>query len=461
MSKLTDVGDWVEDRLPALLSEHLVPGAAVAISVGDEVVETACGVLSKATGVEATVDSVFQIGSITKVWTATLAMQLVDEGLLALDAPIRTYVPGFTIGDDAAAETVTVRQLMCHTSGFEGDIFTDTGWDDDCLEKYVAGLADVPQLLSPGELFSYNNAGYCVLGRIVELVRGKPYDTCLREHLFEPLKLTHAATAPWEAILHRAAVGHIQPTPDARPVPAPVWSLMRSNAPAGAMLAMCPRDLLAFARMHLSEGTGPDGAAVLTPASVKAMQQRQVELPELGMMGDAWGLGWELFDLPGGSVIGHDGGTVGQAAFLRVAPEQGVSVAVLTNGGDAIPVYVEVVGRVLRDLTGIELPPLPVPDPDAPPVDAARYVGTYSSTVSESVVSQDGEGRLWLERTPKGILADIAGTPEKTELVGWREDTLLPAKPNHGMHSPYAFLGDDGSGRALYLHTGRADPRQS
>jgi len=300
-----------------------------------------------------------------------------------------------------------------------------------------------------------------VLGRIVELVRGKPYDTCLREHLFEPLKLTHAATAPWEAILHRAAVGHIQPTPDARPVPAPVWSLMRSNAPAGAMLAMCPRDLLAFTRMHLSEGTGPDGAHVLSPASVKAMQQRQVELPELGMMGDAWGLGWELFDLPGGTVIGHDGGTVGQAAFLRVAPEQGVSVAVLTNGGDAIPVYVEVVRRVLRDLAGIELPPLPVPDPDAPPIEAARYVGTYSSSVADSVVSQDGEGRLWLERTPKGILADIAETPQKSELVGWREDTLLPAKPNHGMHRPHAFLGDDGSGRALYLHTGRADRRQS
>jgi len=197
MSKLTDVGDWVEDRLPALLLEHLVPGAAIAVSVGGEVVEAASGVLSEATGVEATVDSVFQIGSITKVWTATLAMQLVDEGLLALDAPVRTYVPGFTIGDDAAAETITVRQLMCHTSGFEGDIFTDTGWGDDCLERYVAVLGDVPQLLPPGEMFSYNNAGYSVLGRVIEVLRGRPYDRCLREQLFEPLKLAHAATAPW------------------------------------------------------------------------------------------------------------------------------------------------------------------------------------------------------------------------------------------------------------------------
>jgi len=77
------------------------------------------------------------------------------------------------------------------------------------------------------------------------------------------------------------------------------------------------------------------------------------------------------------------------------------------------------------------------------------------------VVSQDGEGRLWLERTPKGILADIAGTPEKTELVGWRGHTLLSAKPEHGMHRPHAFVGDDESGRAMYLQTGRADRRQS
>ena len=75
--------------------------------------------------------------------------------------------------------------------------------------------------------------------------------------------------------------------------------MMRWNAPAGAMLAMRPRDLLAFAQLHLDGGTAADGTAVLSPESVKAMQERQVKLPKLGMMGDSWGLGWELFDWDG------------------------------------------------------------------------------------------------------------------------------------------------------------------
>jgi CubicO group peptidase (beta-lactamase class C family) len=459
MSDLDDVKAWLTATLPALLAEHKVPGAAVAVGVGDEVVDAAAGVLSKSTGVEATPDSLFQVGSITKVWTATLAMQLVDEGKLDLDAPVRTYLPDFAVADDDASGRMTVRQLLCHTAGFEGDIFTDTGTGDDCVERYVATLGEVSQLFAPGEMFSYNNAGFCVLGRVIEVLRGKPYDQCLREHLFAPLQLAHAATGPYEAILHRAAVGHLSPEPGADPQPAPVWALARSNAPAGAMLAMSPRDLLTFARMHLAGGTGPDGTAVLSAAGVKAMQERQVELPDLGLMGSAWGLGWEIFDFPGGTVIGHDGGTIGQAAFLRLVPGRDVAVAVLTNGGNPFPLYRTIVGRVLHDFAAIDLPAEPEPDPAAPPVDPERYVGRYSSDVAETVVSQDDDGRLWVERTPKGELAELVGHAERQQLLPWRGDTMLVPFPEYGMHRPHAFIGDDGSGRALYLHTGRADRR--
>ncbi|MER5850725.1 serine hydrolase domain-containing protein [Streptomyces sp. NPDC002012] len=174
LNKLEEVGAWLRRRLPDLLVESQVPGAAVAVQAGDEWVESAAGVLSTATGVDATVDSLFQIGSITKVMTATLVMQLADEGRLDLDAPVRAVLPEFRIADEEAARGITTRHLLSHVAGFEGDIFTDTGKGDDCLEKYLGVLRDVPQLFEPGAMFSYNNAGYCVLGRIVEVLREEP-----------------------------------------------------------------------------------------------------------------------------------------------------------------------------------------------------------------------------------------------------------------------------------------------
>ena len=460
MSDLNEINNWLRERLGALLEKYKVPGAAVAVSAGGQVIDFAAGVLSRATGVEATVDSVFQVGSITKVWTSTLLMQLVDEDKLDLDAPVHHYLPELRLADAEAAATITVRQLMCHTAGFEGDLFTDTGRGDDCVEKYVATLSDTAQLFAPGEMFSYNNAGFCVLGRIVEVLRGKPFDACLREHLFTPLGLTHAANNADEAILFRAAVGHMQPTPDADPEPAPVWSLVRSNAPAGSALAMRPRDLLAFAQMHLSEGKAADGTAVLSAESAQAMRQRQVTLPRLGLMGDAWGLGWELFDWPGGPVIGHDGGTIGQAAMLRIVPGRDVAVTLLTNGGNAIALYSDIFTHVLRELADVQMPSLPAPPAQPSSADRPeRFLGTYASEVADLTVTRDEDGRLWLEMAPKGILREIGGQVERTELVHFAGDTLISAEAPHGLHTLHAFVGDDGSGRSLYIHSGRATRR--
>ncbi|MGH3209655.1 MAG: serine hydrolase domain-containing protein [Trebonia sp.] len=468
MPHLDDISGWVSEKLPALLAEHKVPGAAIAVYAGGEVFDFASGVLSHATGVEATADSVFQIGSITKTWTATLVMQLADEGLLDLEASVVTYLPDFGLADGEAARTMTVRQLLCHTAGFEGDIFTDTGNNDDCVQKYVETLKTDPQLFAPGEMFSYNNAGYCVLGRIIEVLRGKPWDQALREHLGTPLGLTHTATDANSAILFRAAVGHLpNPDPDGLPVPAPMWSLVKSNGPAGAMLAMRPRDLLAFARMHLRGGKAEDGTSVLSTASVTAMQEQQVTLPPLGLMGTHWGLGWELFNWPGGLVFGHDGGTVGQSAFLRVVPGKDVAIALLTNGGNPIAVYFEVFRHLLKELADIDLPATPVPpatqlnQDTRARVDATRYVGTYANSIGKTEITQDDDGRVWMTETPLGELAELIGEVEKTELVYLENDTLIPATPKYGIYLPQVFVGDDGSGRSLYIHSGRATRRAS
>ncbi|MEU5697083.1 serine hydrolase domain-containing protein [Actinosynnema sp. NPDC020468] len=459
MSTLHELGGWIERRLPDLLAENDVPAASVAVYAKGEYFTFAAGVLNRATGVEADVDSVFQIGSITKVWTTTLAMQLVDEGLLDLDAAVRVYLPTFALADEEAAAAITVRQLMCHQAGFEGDYFTDTGRGEDAVAKFVDTLADVPQLFAPGEMFSYNNAAFCVLGRIVEVLRDKDYGRCLQEHLFAPLGLAHAAPSPYEAILFRAAAGHLRPEPGAAPETAHAWALTPSNAPAGSMLAMRPRDLVEFGRMHLRDGEGPDGVTVLSAASARLMREPQTEVPDLGGFADAWGLGWAIDHWEGGTAVGHDGGTLGQTAFFRIAPEHDVAVAVLTNGGDPLALYHEIFARAFGDLAGLGVPPAAVPNPAAEPVDASRYVGEYSSAAITSVVTQDEDGRIWLRRTPKGVFADLKGLDDRIELVAHGEDTLIAVEPFNGMHMAHAFVGDDGTGRARFLHTGRADRR--
>src|SRR6478735_7997429 len=270
MSALHEVKSWIADELPRLIEKYDVPAAAVAVLADGEVVDDAAGVLSRTTGVEATPDSVFQIGSITKLWTSTLVMQLVDEGKLDIDLPVRTYLPEFKIGDEAAAAAITTRHLLNHTSGFEGDIFTDTGVGDDCVEKFLGVLTEVPQLFPVGERFSYNNAGYCVLGRLVEVLREKHYDACLRDHLFAPLGLTHAATNPYEAIMFRAAMGHVELEPGAGYQPAPVWTFARSNAPAGSMLCMRTPSTSPTSASWARRGASASSASTCPPATSSA-----------------------------------------------------------------------------------------------------------------------------------------------------------------------------------------------
>ena len=235
----------------------------------------------------------------------------------------------------------------------------------------------------------------------------------------------------------------------------PAWGLMRSVGPAGLITARA-EDVLAFARLHMSGGVASDGTRLLSQESAAEMQAFQAEVPDKHVLGDSWGLGFERFDTTDGEIIGHDGSTIGQNAFLRMVPESGVAVALLVNGGDAISLYHDIAGRVIAELTDTELPPLPTPPASPEKIDASRYVGTYSSQVADLTVSQENDGRIWLEQTPKGLFEELGEQPERHELVHFRGDSLINLEPQHGMHIPHAFVGDDGAGHALYLHIGRA-----
>jgi CubicO group peptidase (beta-lactamase class C family) len=163
----------------------LVPGIAVAGVVGGEVTVAAGG--------EATVDTAFRPGSITKVLTATLVAQCAEEGLLGLDDPLSSYVDGFD-------ERVEIRHLITHSSGIDaGDVFTDTGDDDGALGRYVELLQGADQLFEPGATFSYCNGGFALAGHVVALVRGATWEEVARRHLFEPLGMADSTFEPTDA----------------------------------------------------------------------------------------------------------------------------------------------------------------------------------------------------------------------------------------------------------------------
>ncbi|MGM1059005.1 serine hydrolase domain-containing protein [Saccharothrix sp. Mg75] len=448
MSRARAAAEWITGTLPRLLERHEVPGAQVAVLADGQVGGAAAGVLDTATGAPVTDDALFRIGSITKVWTATLVQQLVNEGLLDLDRPVRDHLVDFRLADRSAGETVTARQLLSHTAGFEGDLFADTGTGDDAIEKYVAGLADARQVFPPGERFSYCNSGYVVLGRLVETLRDEPFNAVLRERLIDPLGLANVATSPDEAILRRPAAGHVRSASNGTVKPVRELSMGASTAPAGALLAMNARDLLGLVRMHLEH------------ADLDAMREPQVAVPDLGLISGHWALGWALPDYGGPLVLGHTGWTAGQRSFLRVVPDAGVAVAMLTNGGDVYPVFTEVFGHLLGELGGVVQPDLPVPPEVPQPVDAGRVTGTYRSPVADNVVHVDADGRAWLRISPHTAPADPdTFAADAREVVALDRDRLITVAREEGAHSVIGLVDDVENGLVEYLHTSRVIPR--
>ncbi|MFB7053077.1 serine hydrolase domain-containing protein [Streptomyces vinaceus] len=392
-----DLAHW-QHRLDVLRAQHHVPGASLAVVVDGAVHELASGVLHRGTGVTATTDSVFQMGSIAKVYTATLIMQLAEAGRLDLDAPVVSVLPEFSVADPEATAAITTRRLLSHTGGLTCDFTYDSGRGDDCLARYVEAAKGVALDCPPGSAISYSSVGYNVLGRIIEVLTGKVWDEALRDLLLTPLGLTHTMTLPEEALRFRAAMGHLG-DPGQDPDPAPSWDLMpRSAGPYGRVIASAG-DLARLALMHLDGGAGRDGTRVLSPESVELMQRRVVDTPDKWTVSsDGWGLGWTLYDWNGVQGYGHDGASLGQYGYLRVVPSAGVAIALLTNGGGARELYATLYRELLAELAGVTMPEPFAPPAEPPVVDFAPLVGTYRREgVVITVTERDGAGHVLYE----------------------------------------------------------------
>ncbi|HZC28066.1 MAG TPA: serine hydrolase [Actinopolymorphaceae bacterium] len=440
--------DSLEACVQAEASRWNVPGIAVGVLQDGHVESLAFGVTSIDTRQPVSPDTIFQIGSISKVFTATLVMQLVDEGVLDLDVPVVTYLPDLELADAGARASITLRQLLAHFSGLEGDRFLDYGRGDDGLAAAVATYGTLRQWVPPGRLWTYSNAGFSLAGRVVEAVTGEIFEAVIKARLFDPLGLERTVFFAEDAITWPHAVGHLLPSRTSGHTVARPYSFPRSINPAGGIVSSTA-ELLRFASLHIGDGV-VDGQRLLPVAAVRAMRE---PLTEAGNFGRSYGIGWSVWDVDGVRIVDHGGATRGFRAQLTVVPDRGFALAQLTNGEPGAQAMAEIEAWALGHYRGI------AKQTDRPVVDLApaaleAFAGVYERHDGRYDVTVDG-GRFLVEVTE---IDEETGTEEQRpslllEPVGVRRFRSVRGPTKDGIVD---FLSVDTDGRPAGLDGGAA-----
>jgi CubicO group peptidase (beta-lactamase class C family) len=449
-------------RVAELLTEYRIPSAAIGVLHDGAITDFAVGVKNLSTGEPATVDTMYQCGSMTKTWTALTALQFVEDGLLELDAPVQTYLPGFTVADPQVSAHLTPRHLLRHTHGLE-EVLGNPGEGDDVYARCVANAASAPQVHPLGRTMSYSPAlGYAILARIMEVLDGKRWDEVIKGRLFGPLGLT--ATSSWRDQVDRgrAATGHLVRSIEEGLFVTPVAFLPRVFGPGGNITSTV-HEVLTMARLFLTGGRAQSGARIVSAESIRQMMVPEAAIPDPYSFGHAYGLGLMLFDWHGATVYGHDGNTIGQGAYLRILPDAQIALCMLTNGALRDSFYKQVFNAILTELGAVTIPDLPTPNPTLK-LDLSRYEGRYERPGGNRyAVSADGDRLVvttHLDPMQAAVLRRPAAITRELLPISDTHFMMPTADPLEDMQTVAIY--DFDYGRARYLHHGlRAHPRVS
>lgn len=371
-----------------------IPGTAYGIWYQGQEQTAAYGVTSTANPLKVTPETLFQIGSISKTMLATSIMRLVEQGSLELDSPVRAYLPGLRLADEETAARLTLRHILTHTGGWAGDYFNDFGWGSDALEKMVASLEQLPQLTPLGSLWHYNNTGFAIAGRVIEIVTGLTFELAMTDLLFTPLGMAHSFFFPEDVMVRRFVVGHFA-NPGGPPEVALPWAVGRATHPAGGVVAAIP-DLLRYARFHLGDGTNEDGERLLQAESLAEMRRPQA-YP--GVRADAMGLTWFIKQIGDVTIFRHGGATHGQNAQFLFVPQHQFAFAILSNADHGDTLCMAMAQTALELFLGVV-----EPQPETftrPYAELTEYAGTYDAQ-AQVIELTPQEGGLRLEFHYKG-----------------------------------------------------------
>ncbi len=384
MPSLLSELNWLDEAIREEMERWQVPGISVGILKDGEVEIAGYGTVNIETGAPVLPETLFQVGSISKTFTATLVLQLVDEGLLDLDVPVIKYAPDLPLADKTARETVTLRHLLTHTSGFYGDRFDAHGEGDDALALAVAAFSTLPQQTAPGELWTYCNAGFDLAARAIELTLGQSFESAMRQRIFDPLGFDRATYFASEAILHSVSVGHVPGDDGTGTFVGSPWPIPRRSNGAGGISAN-PAILLRWAQLHINNGT-LDGVQILKPETAKAMHAHQAE----GAAGASQALSWFRREIDGVLTISHDGGTNGQQTKLVVVPSKQFAITILTNSSRGSSAHSAIGAAALERLLGLKETPAPVIEVSE--AELQPLAGVYKQNLADLELKVAGNG---------------------------------------------------------------------
>lgn len=312
-----------------------IPGLALAVIQNRTLTYTrAYGIMNLETRAPMPLNTLFHHASVTKLFVGTALLQLRDRGRLVLDAAVVRYLPYFRL-NDPRYPTLTVRQMMQHTSGMP-DI-EDYGWenpkyDASALENYVRGLADLSLESDPGTRYSYSNIAYEVLGDVIAKISGLTFEAYIAQNILAPLGMETATLLVQQAARALMATPHTHnPYPDGPLSVSAIFPYNREHAPSSTLYGSV-LDTSKFALAYLNGGTW-QGARILSAASVAEIWTPTVKTGRSHWTGV--GLTWFVGEKSGEKLVGHDGEDVGFNTTLSLVPNIGAGVVMLANADAA------------------------------------------------------------------------------------------------------------------------------
>ena len=305
-----------------------IPGVALGIVHGNQVVHLRGFGVVGPDGRSVTPQTTFAISSMTKSFTAVAIMQLVEQGKVALDAPVQRYLPWFRVATPGASGRITVRELLNQTSGIShsagNSVLANTG--DQTMQQAVQTLSTVNLIAPPGTVFQYSNLNYVILGLIVQVTSGQSYEMYVQQHLFAPLHMENSFTlTSQDTTLHNGmATGYRWWFG----VPMPFNH--RGNPPAdlsaGGIISSA-EDMSHYLIAQLNDGHYGN-ASVLSPASI-AVLHHPVVLSSTTK--DVYAMGWYALPVDGESILWHSGDDPNFHADMALLPQGQWGVVVLRN----------------------------------------------------------------------------------------------------------------------------------